>query len=181
MEYLAPRDGAAYLRDSRVHNGTITKGSSVEDWVTFLTGTMGMRPIHLDEPRSSTPTEGSSDSDYSSEDDEDDSESWSIKWHKANPLPKNTPSYKLREREIFLKAKQAKFDNRKRDRRLNEYNMAIVWWESQPGRAPLSLPSVTITGQPERDNGFWGMLGPGFLYLRKYSIILANTEAASTV
>ncbi|PBK86162.1 hypothetical protein ARMGADRAFT_1035877 [Armillaria gallica] len=174
MEYLAPRDGAAYLRDSRVHNGTITEGSSMEDWITFLTGTMGMRPIHPDEPRLSAPTEGSSDSNYSDEDNEDDSESWSVKWHKANPLPKNTPSYKLREQEIFLKAEQAKFNNWKRDRRLNEYNMAIA-------RPPPSLPSVTIAGQLERDNGFWGMLGPRFLYLQKYNIVLANTEAASTL
>lgn len=111
MEYLAPRDGAAYLQDSRVHNDTITEGSSEEDWIAFLMGTMGSRPIHPDEPHSSTHAEDDSDSDYSDDEEGDESKSWSVKWHKANPLPKNTPNYKRREREIFLKAEQAKFNN----------------------------------------------------------------------
>ncbi|KAK0207818.1 hypothetical protein IW262DRAFT_1469164 [Armillaria fumosa] len=33
----------------------------------------------------------------------------------------------------------------------------------------------------EHNNGFWGMIGPGTLYLHKYNVILANTEAVNAV
>ncbi len=34
-----------------------------------------------------------------------------------------------------------------------------------------------IAGNLEHDNRFWGMLGPGLLYVRKYNMVLANSEA----
>ncbi|KAK0211844.1 hypothetical protein IW262DRAFT_1301313 [Armillaria fumosa] len=156
IEYLALRDGAAYLRDSRVHNGTIHEGSSVDEWISFLTGSMGIKPTHPDEPQPASTDTGESGSECSDEDEDDDDEPWHVKWHRANLLPKNTPDYKQHERSIFLKVKQEKFDRRRNDHRIHEYNTALAWWEAQPGRRPPSLPSA-------------------------YNIVLANTEVANTV
>ncbi|KAK0494263.1 hypothetical protein EDD18DRAFT_1107291 [Armillaria luteobubalina] len=167
IKYLAPRDGAAYLRDSRVHNKSISKGASVNDWLDFLTGTMGIKPTHPN-TQLIVPQVDDSGSDFS-DDDSGDSKPWHVKWHQNNPLPKNTPSYKLQEREVFLKVKQKKFDQRKQDHCITDVD-----------GIPPSLPSAVIGGQLEHDNGFWGMLGPGFLYLCKYNIVLASSEAAST-
>ncbi|KAK0214971.1 hypothetical protein IW262DRAFT_1300215 [Armillaria fumosa] len=174
-------DGAAYLRDSRVHNGTIHKGSSVDEWISFLTGSMGIKPTHPDEPQPASTDTGESGSECSDEDEDDDDEPWHVKWHRANLLPKNTPDYKQHEHSIFLKVEQEKFDRQRNDCRIHEYNTALAQWEAQPGRRPPSLPSAVIGGNPERDNGFWGMIGPRFIYLHKYNIILANTEVANTV
>ncbi|KAK0223801.1 hypothetical protein IW262DRAFT_1458862 [Armillaria fumosa] len=80
IEYLAPRDGAAYLQDSRVHNHTITKGSLAEEWLEFLAGTMGIKPIHPDEPQPLVSNVNDSDS-KSNDDNDEDSESWHVKWH----------------------------------------------------------------------------------------------------
>lgn len=93
IEYLAPRDGAAYLRDSRVHDPIITEGSTQAEWLAFLSGTMGRKPVHPNEPIPDTSSDGNSD-DGSSDDNEDDAEPWHIKWHRINPLPKNSPNYK---------------------------------------------------------------------------------------
>ncbi|KAK0232793.1 hypothetical protein IW262DRAFT_1451368 [Armillaria fumosa] len=76
---------------------------------------------------------------------------------------------------------QKKYDQQQADRHKQDYNSAIARWESQPGRIPPSLPSAIIGRQPERDNSFWGMVGPGFLYLCKHNVVLANIEAANAV
>ncbi|KAK0494363.1 hypothetical protein EDD18DRAFT_1107383 [Armillaria luteobubalina] len=103
IEYLPPRDGAAYLCDSRVHNKTITKGLTVDDWMAFLTGTMGVKPIHPDDAQTLMTGNDESGSESSDDESESDSEPWHLKWHQENPLPKNTLKYKLREHKIFLK------------------------------------------------------------------------------
>ncbi len=36
---------------------------------------------------------------------------------------------------------------------------------------------VKVDGRKERDNAFWGMYGPGFLYLKRHNVILVNNEA----
>ncbi len=173
IEYLTQRGGTSYSRDSRVHPSLGIEESSPDDWFAFLTGTMGTPPIHPDTPRNTVPSNNLADDSDSDEDDEPRH----IKWNRDNPVPKNAPAYKHKEREIFLKVEQAKFDTSTRNRALDNYNAAIARWESQPGRLPPSLPSVMIAGSLERDNGFWGMLGPGLLYVRKYNMVLANSEA----
>ncbi|KAK0479001.1 hypothetical protein EDD18DRAFT_1113975 [Armillaria luteobubalina] len=114
IEYLAPRDGTVYLHDSRVHNTTITEGSSVNDWLAFLADRLQSRS-------------GGSASDSSDEESGSDSEPW------------------------------------------------------HPGRLPPSLLSAIVSGHTEHDNGFWGMLGPGFLYIHKYNIVLTNTKAVNAI
>ncbi|PBK65441.1 hypothetical protein ARMSODRAFT_1022250 [Armillaria solidipes] len=134
---------------------------------------MGAPPVHPDEPRQPPSSHDSSDESDSDEEDEPRH----IKWDQDNPLPKNAPAYKHKEREIFLKAEQQKFDTSMQNRALDNYNNALACWESQPGRLPPSLPSVMVAGNLERDNGFWGMLGPGLLYVCKYNVVLAHSEA----
>lgn len=179
MEYLVPRGGPAYSRDSRVHPEVISEGSSIEDWYDFLTGTMGKRPTHPDNVVPSTIMDRNSEEDDS--DVEDEPEPWFIQWDCENPLPKNAPGYKRREREVFLAEKQRKFDEYTHNRVMDSYNTAVAKWESHPGRMPSSLPTVSIDGRFERDNGFWGMLSPGFIYSRKYNLVLANSEASSAI
>ncbi|KAK0485573.1 hypothetical protein EDD18DRAFT_1111373 [Armillaria luteobubalina] len=168
IKYLAPRDGTAYLCDSRVHNTTITEGSSVNDWLAFLADCLQSRS-------------GGSASNSSDEESGSDLEPWHVKWHRANPLPKNTPRYKQREWEIFLKVEQKKFERGQIEHHLHNYNAAIAQWESQPGRLPPSLLSAIVGGHMEHDNGFWGMLGPGFLYICKYNVVLTNTKAMNAI
>ncbi|KAK0220572.1 hypothetical protein IW262DRAFT_1297624 [Armillaria fumosa] len=120
---------------------------SVEDWIVFLSGMMGTKPVHPDKPLP----------------------------------PSNSPKYKLHKWEIFLKVEQKKFNQGQTEHRLHKYNTAIAWWEVQLGRIPPSLPTVVISRQPEWDNGFSGMIGPGCLYLHKYNIVLVNTKAVNAV
>ncbi|KAK0429655.1 hypothetical protein EV421DRAFT_1914262 [Armillaria borealis] len=126
------------------------------------TCTMGRKPIHPDEPKLATSSHGSSDDESS---DEEEDKPRYLKWHRANPLLKNAPNYKRWERELFLKAEQTKFDKYMENHRLDEYNTALARWESLPGRIPPSLPSAAL----------------GFLYIRKYNIVLANTEATGAM
>ncbi|PBK60270.1 hypothetical protein ARMSODRAFT_982387 [Armillaria solidipes] len=117
---------------------------------------MGRRPIHPDNlanhPASTKEPYGSDEDDS---DDEDDDELWHVKWDHLNPLPKNTPAYKIKECEHFLK------------------------WEDQSGRLPPGLRSTNATGQVERHNGFCGMIGPGFLYITKHNMVLVNAKAVN--
>ncbi len=70
IEYLTPRGGTSYSRDSRVHPSLGIEESSPEDWFAFLTGTMGVPPVHPDEPRRPPSSHGSSDESDSDEEDE---------------------------------------------------------------------------------------------------------------
>ncbi|PBK92974.1 hypothetical protein ARMGADRAFT_1030434 [Armillaria gallica] len=179
LEFLKLRIRTTYSRDSRVHNSTITEGTSTEDWISFLTGNMGPKPIHPDElpPK---PTHSSGDPDDSDDDDSDEEgpEPWHIKWDRQNPLSEDAPKYKI-ERQNFLKIEQKKFDQHLANRAINKYNNALARWEGQSGRLPDALPSTEATGQTECHNGFWRMIGPGFLYIPKYNMVLVNAEALS--
>ncbi|PBK81853.1 hypothetical protein ARMGADRAFT_1090919 [Armillaria gallica] len=179
LEYLVPREGIAYLCDSRVHNSTISEGSSVDDWLSFLTGNMGAKPRYPDEPKPAKSPSISEADDLEGESDSDsDDEPWYIRWHCDNPLPSNMTNYRRKEREVFLKAEQKRFEQATHNLGLHQYHMALTRWESQPGRLPPSLPSTGgAGGLLERDNGFWGMLGLGFLYIAKFNLVLVNSKA----
>lgn len=42
---------------------------------------------------------------------------------------------------------------------------------------PPGLLTTETMGRAERHNGFWGMIGPGFIYIAKYNLVLVNAEA----
>ncbi|PBK87103.1 hypothetical protein ARMGADRAFT_1034996 [Armillaria gallica] len=86
----------------------MAEGFSTDDWVAFLTGTMGVKPVHpntLTLPRSDT----NSNSYEDDSDLDDDRKPWYTKWHQENPLPKDSPAYKWKECKIFLHVEQKNF------------------------------------------------------------------------
>ncbi len=129
LEYEDSHDGPIFSRDSRVHNSTISEGSSVEDWIAFLMGNMGQRPVHPDNtPSPELSSRSSSQSDDSEDDseDEDKPEPWYLRWHRLNPILKNAPAYKKREHEQFLNVEKAKFDKSQQNHAIDGYNNAVA-------------------------------------------------------
>lgn len=163
-------------QDSRVHGTEIPETPSVQEWISELTAGMGLRPIHPDErppPAIRSPRYSDSDDDYN----EEEEEPKYLRIHRNNPIPEHAPQYKKDERTRWLAAEKKKHDQSVRDKAITHYHQVLAAWEKQPGKIPTWLEMVEVNGREERDNAFWGMYGPGFLYLEWQNVILVNNEA----
>ncbi len=86
------------------------------------------------------------------------------------------PQYKKDERAHWLAVKKKKHEKSVRDKAITHYYQVLMAWEKQPGKIPTWVETMEIDRHKERDNAFWGMYGPGFLYLKHYNVMLTNNE-----
>ncbi|SJL16306.1 uncharacterized protein ARMOST_19826 [Armillaria ostoyae] len=150
-------------RDMRIHRDITPESPTPQQWVSELMTGMGPRPIHPDELPLPTICQVS----YS--DDEDDKEEEAepkyLRIHCNNPIPDDAPQYKKNKRAHWLPVEKKKHEKSIRDRAVTSYYQSLSAWERQPGKIPKGLETVEIDGYNECDNAFWGMYGPGFLYV----------------
>ncbi len=135
----------------------------------------GLRPIHPNEqppPAIQSPQYDDSDNGY----EEAEEEPKYLRIHRTNPIPDSTPQYKKNKRAQWLTAEQKKHEKSVQDKAVTHYYQVLVAWEKQPGKIPSWLETVEINRHEERDNTFWGMYGPGFIYLEHHNVMLTNNE-----
>ncbi len=97
--------------------------------------------------------------------------------HYNNPVLDSAPQHKKDERTRWLAIEKKKHEKKVQDKAMTHYYQVLVAWERQPGKIPTWVETVEIDGREEQDNAFWGMYGPGFLYLKQHNVMLINNEA----